>query len=76
VVQRWAVIIVAQGLNYTDARDGVGALLMEVLLALQGFAPAEYHTALSRVSGPAPRYYPGGYAQIPLLFTTRRPVVG
>lgn len=75
VVQRWGVIIVAQGLDYTGARDGVGSLLMDVLLALQGFTPAEQHTQLSRVSGPPPRYYPGGFAQIPLMFTTRRPVV-
>lgn len=76
VDQRWLVVVAVRHpkgqLQDTRAlRTLAGPMVVDVLKALKGWAPAEWMRPLRRVSGAPPAYYTSSFAYFPFMFAGR-----
>ena len=72
--QVWIVVVAVRNARDQTSgallRDVAGPIICEVLRALQGFKPSDYHGELHRFETIEP-VYKAGFAFFPLAFTTR-----
>lgn len=74
VDQLWYAVVAVRNVRANDigkdARADAGAIVIQVLHALQGFKPTVEHDPMKRIQGVDPGYSKG-FLYIPILFSTR-----
>lgn len=79
VFQRWGIFVVARNAaaqtTGQDARSDAGAVIAEIIPAIQHWKPSQHHGRMIRISGPG-AVYEGPLCLIPLLFRTELVGIG
>lgn len=77
--QTWTLVVAVRQSNPTDpsqARGTAGQIISAIIAALQGWRPSDDFSPLTLTTSPVRQDYGGGFAYLPLAFTTDVTITG